>query len=99
MEIILFFLIVVFVLLYSSFSWGYVAHTMYLWFIHPHFVDLPTFSVIQFIGFMMFANIITNRGQNHIKEEYKDTVSMYTYLFLGPWVTLACAWLLKSILM
>lgn len=90
---------VVLLLLYSALSWGYVGHTMYLWFVHPHFSDLPLFSVTQFIGFMMFATVLTNRGSTHLKEEYQDKTALYSSLFLSPWFSLGVAWFLKSLLM
>lgn len=87
-------------IIYSALSWGYVGHTMYLWFIHPHFPDLPTFSVIHFIGFMLFANIMFNRSSgNYIKDEFKDKNTMYASMILSPWITLSVSWLIKSLLM
>lgn len=87
------------VIIYSAFSWGYVAHTMYTWFVLPYFPDLPTFTTIHFIGFMLFASVFTNRSNTHIKDEFKDQNAMYTSLFLSPWLALFVAWFLKALLM
>jgi hypothetical protein len=92
--------VIVLIVLYGAFAWGYVSHTMYLWFILPHFPDLPTFSVYQFIGFMMFSSVMFKRTtHNHIKDEFIDKNSMYGSLLLGPWIALGVAWFIKSILL
>lgn len=90
---------VVLMVLYTALSWGYVGHTMYLWFVHPYFTDLPTFSVNHFIGFMMFATVITNRGSVHIKDEFQDKTAMYSAFLFSPWVSLFVAWFVKLLLM
>jgi hypothetical protein len=85
---------------YGALSWGYVAHTLYLWFVQPHFTDLPMFSLYHFIGFMLFSNVMfkSNHG-TFIKEEFKDKTAMYSGLILNPWITLFVAWIIKSILL
>ena len=100
MEIIALIAGIFLMVIYSALSWGFVGHTFYLWFIHPHFAFLPTFSVIHFVGFMLFATVMFNRtSSTYIKEEYKDKTAMYSALFLAPWVTLVIGWFLKAILM
>lgn len=100
MELFAIFALVFLLVIYGAFSWGYVGHTMYLWFILPHFPNLPTFSVTQFIGFMLFATVMFNRGNGvHIKDELQDKTTMYTNAILAPWISLFVAWLLKSLLM
>lgn len=90
----------VLLILYGAFVWGYVSHTMYLWFILPHFPDLPTFSIYHFIGFMMFSSVMfKGTSHNHIKDEFKDKSAMYSSLLLGPWLTLGVAWFIKTILL
>ena len=99
MELFAIFALVFIVMIYSALSWGYVGHTMYTWFILPHFPDLPTFTTIHFIGFMLFATVMFNRSTTHIKDEFQDKSAMYGSLVLAPWISLVVAWLLKSLLM
>jgi hypothetical protein len=100
MEVLAILALLFILIIYGAFSWGYVGHTLYMWFIIPHFPTLPTFSVIQFIGFMLFVNVMTNRSNGpHIKDEFKDQSAMYSTLILSPWIMLFIAWLLKSLLM
>ena len=99
MELLALFALLILVVIYGAFSWGYVGHTLYTWFVLPYFPDLPTFTTIHFIGFMLFANVMFNRNTSHIKDEFKDKNAMYASLIFSPWITLAVAWFLKSILM
>lgn len=89
--------LIVIILAYISFSWGYVIHKLYGWFILNWFGDvLPEISVIQFIGITFFIHAIITRPTVHIKEEYKDKTGMYASLILSPWITLLIGWALKT---
>jgi hypothetical protein len=84
--------------LYGAFSWGYVSHTFYGWFILPIFNDLPHFTVIQFVGFSLFLNTIIRHGATHIKDEYKDKITEHVSVFLMPWLVLLFGWFIKIVL-
>jgi uncharacterized membrane protein len=84
--------------LYGAFSWGYVSHTFYGWFILPIFNDLPHFTVIQFVGFSLFLNTIIRHGATHIKDEYKDKTTEHVSVFLMPWLVLLFGWFIKIVL-
>ena len=88
---------VFFVLVYSSFSWGYVASMFYSWFILPNFPTLPHFTVTQFVGIMFFTSVVFRHTPSHIKDEYQDKSSSWTYLILSPWLTLFFGWLVYSL--
>lgn len=89
--------IVFLMLTYSAFSWGYVASVFYGWFILPNFPTLPHFTVAQFVGFMIFANVTINRtSPGFIKDDYKDKLSEWLYFFISPWLTLFFGWLIYN---
>jgi len=80
--------------LYSSFSWGYVATIISAWFIIPLFPQMPIFTCIQFAGIMFFANCFIRSTSSNIKKEYKDSSGDYITTFLSPWLILLEAWIL-----
>lgn len=91
--------IVIVLVFYNAFAWGYVAKAAYGWFILPYFPNLPHFVVYQFVGFSFFINIIIRQTSTHdnIKEQYKDkNYTGVTNLFFGPWISLICGWLLHT---
>jgi hypothetical protein len=103
MEILFIFLgvigFVLFILFYSSFSWGFVAMKFYHWFVLTSFPKLPEFTITQFIGFILFTHIFfTNSSSTSIKDEYKDKSTEWVGTFIKPWVTLVFGWLIYSFL-
>jgi hypothetical protein len=90
--------LVALVILYGSFSWGFVSYTFYNWFVLTSLPQLPHFSVYEFIGFSIFINSLIRGGQNHIKDEYRDKSTEYTLLFLSPWFVLFFGWFIKTII-
>jgi len=82
------------IVLYSSFSWGYVATIFWGWFIIPLFPDLHSFTWIQFAGIMFLVNCFTKHSKTQIKDEYKDNVVSWTQLIVAPWLTLLGGWVL-----
>jgi hypothetical protein len=83
--------------LYSAFSWGYVLSCLYTWFVLSAAPTLPHFTIVQFIGFSIFANAFIRHQPVHIKDEYKDTKSVWTNTLLEPWVILFFAWAFHAI--
>lgn len=91
-------LIVSILVVYASFSWGFVAFKFYGWFILPVFPDLPHYSVIQFIGFLFFIGVFTSKGgSTQIKKELRDETSEWTMTILSPWISLILGWLMYSV--
>lgn len=92
-------LIAIVLVFYNSFAWGYVAKVAYGWFILPFFPNLPHFLVYQFVGFAFFINIMIRHSStgDNIKDQYKEKNYQPTInLFLGPWISLFCGWLLHT---
>ena len=80
--------------LYYAFSWGYVLSCMYTWFILSANPTLPHFTIVQFIGFSMFANaLIRPTKSREVKSEYaEDGTRYFISQLIMPWVTLLFAW-------
>jgi hypothetical protein len=97
MEIIVMLLLVGLFVMYSSFSWGFVASKFYGWFILTSFPTLPQFTVLQFVGFLLFVGVMTHKSSTFIKEEYKDTTTEFTLLLFSPWVSLIIGWMVYGI--
>lgn len=86
-------LLLVVVMFYSSFSWGYVLFLYRDWFIAPAFPTFPILSYTQCVGLMFVLALFRNHALN--KYLYKDVEvkaepNLWMF-FLGPWVTLALA--------
>jgi hypothetical protein len=103
MEVLLTFIgavgLVALVVLYGSFSWGFVSYTFYNWFVLTSLTQLPKISVYEFIGFAIFLNSLIRGGQTYIKDEYKDKGTEYTMLFLSPWFVLFFGWFIKLLIL
>lgn len=89
-------LLLVGVVLYTAFSWGYVAHTIYGWFILPKFPTFPHFTVVEFIGLKLFTNCFIPTNNINVKSELLDNAGTARSMFLGPWILLIIALLIKT---
>ena len=79
-------------ILYSSFSWGYVATVFHDWFIIPIWPDFKNLSWKQYAGIMFFIGCFIRPSNVSIKDEFKDNTALYFASFLGPWIALLCGW-------
>jgi hypothetical protein len=89
------FFLAILLVIYSVFSWGYLAAIFYYWFVLPFFPEFPVFTYQQFIGFMFFISVMTHKGSVNIKDEYRDKTLDTIQLLIGPWVMLFVGWLVK----
>ena len=92
MTLILGLIIIPLLFLYSAFSWGYVTHMLYNWFILSSFSNLPHFTTLQFIGFSFFLNTLIRSTPTHLKDEYSNKQAFWGYMILGPWFVLVLGW-------
>ena len=91
--------LVILLIAYSSFAWGYVASIMYKWFIISLFPTLPILLWWQFAGIMFFVNCFVHSGQTHnFKDDVLDKQKGITTNLLAPWISLLCAYIFKLIL-
>ena len=80
------------ILCYNAFVWGFIAHTLYGWFILSAFADAPHFSILQFVGFALFLGALKPSLGVSIKSEYEDNSKMWSKLLISPWLVLLFAW-------
>ncbi len=80
------------ILCYNAFVWGFIAHTLYGWFILSAFADAPHFTVLQFVGFALFLGALKPSLGLSIKSEYEDNSKMWSKLLITPWLVLLFAW-------
>ena len=80
------------ILCYNAFVWGFIAHTLYSWFILSAFADAPHFTVLQFVGFSLFLSALKPNLGISIKSEYEDNSKMWSKLLITPWLVLLFAW-------
>lgn len=80
------------ILCYNAFVWGFIAHTLYGWFILSAFADAPHFSILQFVGFALFLGALKPSLGVSIKSEYEDNSKMWSKLLVTPWLVLLFAW-------
>jgi hypothetical protein len=87
-------------IIYSTFSIGFVASILYKWFIFSYFVtyfpNLPEIGWIQFACFYLFLNSILPTPSVHLKKEYTTEGSEW-FPFISPWLLLLIAWIFKII--
>lgn len=92
-------LIMIGVILYKSFSWGFVGFKIYNWFIIPIFTGAPVLSWVYIAGIMFFVNCFTSSNTiSYIKEEYRDNTSGISASIFAPWLMLLSAWVFKTFL-
>lgn len=91
-------LLIPFLVLYLSFSWGFVASIIYSWFITPVFPNSPDLNWMQFAGIMFFINCFVHSSTSaYIKDECKDSTNGFTTSVLSPWMLLLGAWIFKIV--
>lgn len=77
------------VILYFSFSMGFVFYKYWYWFVLDVFPNLPEITFYQAVGLKLFTGILISIRYNALKEElYKDgAVERTSQLFLMPWIS------------
>jgi hypothetical protein len=87
-------------ILYSVFSYAFVADIYWDWFIRSNFANVPNLTFLQFIGLMSMKSIFFHNTptSDRIKDEYKkdNKVSWLLQVILMPWLGLLTGWLVKS---
>lgn len=92
-------LLIPIMVIYSAFSWGYVASIIYTWFILPTFPDAPTLLWWELAGIMFFINCFVHESaKDTIKKEYKEEYSGLIGVIIHPWLVLLGAWIFKILI-
>lgn len=78
------------VVLYFSFSWGFVLYKFWYWFLMDVFPDLPEITIMQAVGLKLFAGILVTLRNPELKEELynEDKISRTVSLAVLPWISL-----------
>lgn len=86
---------IILIIVYGSFSWGFVLYKSWYWFILPVFPALPHITFLQAVGLNLFTiffkSIDTNVkkvGKIEIKSEPNWAGSI-----IAPWIGLVFIWL------
>lgn len=86
--------------LYGTFSWGYVTYLFYAWFLLPVFPGLPHLTFMKACGLMFFIGLFKTYDPDAPKKEYKNDTARVTATITGlamPWLTLLIGWAFKAI--
>ena len=84
-------------LFYSVTSWGYVCSVEYGWFILSSFPTFIHFTVLQFMGFIMFLSCVMSQHTYFYKDDIEDKELGIVMFFINPWLTLFFGWVVKLI--
>lgn len=101
MKNLLLFVYALFVIIYGAFSYGFILHKTYYWFIFPYYENLPSFTILNAIGINLFINVLIshNNGKELKDEYYKESTLTYNVMeILKPWIMLLTCYVIKLIL-
>lgn len=84
---------IVAVLCYSTFSWGFVLYKLYYWFLNPVFV-LPQITYYNAIGIYLFISLFKTQFPQ-IKSEFKENEWI---MWIMPWLILGMAWFINMLI-
>lgn len=88
------------IILYSSFTWGFVLYKFYYWFLLPVFTTLPQITFWQAVGVMIFIGLFkdhSTKKQTLGGTELK-TEPQWASIIVAPWLVLSLAWIVKLFL-
>ena len=88
--------LIVLLILYSSFSWGFALYKFWYWFILPVFPMLPEITFWHAVGLFLFIGFFRIGDGQVIKDEYKEKTTGTIMSIILPWVTLLMGYILKS---
>ena len=82
--------LLVMVMFYSAFTWGYILFRYSEWFIAPVFTSFPVVSYVQCIGLMFVIGLFKSHNTNKYTYEGIEikSESNYGVYFIAPWVIL-----------
>lgn len=90
------------IVVYGSFSWGFVLFKFWYWFLLPVFVELPQIDYLSAVGIMLFIGLFKNHATKvSIKDEFlekEEKLNTRIVNFLSPWITLAIGFLIHLII-
>lgn len=95
-------LIFVAVIVYSSFSWGFVLFKFWYWFLIPVFSTAPQIDYWQGVGLMFLIGLFkSHKAKVDIKDEFikeEERLNVRVANFLSPWIVLLIGFIIHLII-
>ena len=89
-------------IIYSSFSWGFVLFKFWHWFMMPVFFTLPSISFYQAVGILLFIGVFKTKVlEVPLKDEFIDSKKKINNIIIrviAPWMVLLMGILMKSLI-
>lgn len=90
------------IVVYGSFSWGFVLFKFWYWFLLPVFVGLPQIDYLSAVGIMLFIGLFKHHATKvSIKDEFlkeEEKLNIRIVNFLSPWIVLAVGFFINLII-
>ena len=82
------------IILYFSFSLGFVLYKYWYWFVIDVFPNLPRITFYQAVGLKMFTGILIFNYKTPLKDElYKEDLSERLLgMFFYPWIAIVAGY-------
>ncbi len=91
-------IIFIILILYFTFSWGFVSSILAKWFIYPIFPQFPVLTWLQFSGISFLLTSLLHGKSNTIGDEDENWIKKLLINIFNPWVLLVTAWIFKIIM-
>lgn len=85
------------VVIYSAWSWGFIAYKFYGWFILSSFNNLPHFTILQCVGFCLIISCLTRQSKLIVKDEFRDKKTEIVMDIIAPWIYLFLGWIIYGV--
>lgn len=90
-------------LVYNSFSWGFVLMKVWNWFVPAIFVGLPVLGFYQAVALMLVAGVFKHRTSGYQKLTIdgkeipieSNTKKNIALIIVAPWISLIIIWFIK----
>ena len=85
---------------YFAFSWGFILHKYWYWFVLDIFPDLPTITFYQAVGLKIFTGILVVVTNPNLKEEFYDSdkTNRTIYIVMLPWLSLLIGYIIHLVI-
>ena len=81
-------------ILYSSFSRGWVLYKFYYWFALPVFDTLPRIGFLEAVGLMFLVNLTHNSSsdEKYLGDRKIESKTNWIAEVIKPWIVLVIGW-------
>ena len=88
--------LLVFIVFYGSFAWGFVTYKFWHWFILPVFPNMPLVTLLQAIGLSTFIGLFKGTKES-VKKEYREDSSTIIP-WIAPLVVFGIGWIIHLLM-